>query len=822
MIASLSWYLASSLLGWLTFPLVFRLFPALADRGYALARAAGILLWGWVFWILASLGILHNDVGGVLFAIVVLLGLSLWSLTANERSQLADLRDWFVTHKHLVIVTEILFLLAFAFLALVRAANPEAVGTEKPMELAFINAILRSPGFPPIDPWMSGYSISYYHFGYILTAMLTRLTGISGNIAFNLMSALVFALAAIGSYGILYDLLSAYPFKKEEAEETRSLKTGAWLTALLAPLFLLVLSNAEGLLEIFHGMGWFWSGSSTSNFWTWLNIKDLNTAPTGEGWLPARYLWWWRASRVISDTDLVGSFQEVIDEFPAFSFVLGDLHPHVLALPFNMLGIGVALNVFLGGWHGAIRFLGLRLRTTPRDFFFTALVLGGLAFLNTWDILFTAALVVGAYVLLRVREEGWTWACLEDAFLLGIPLAVLSLILYLPFYIGFSSQAGGILPNIVNPTRGAQLWVMWGTLLIPLLVYLVYAATAPGARPRPGTALAWVVGGILLLWAFSWLMGIAAQWRDPGFVTQYLASQNQSGFASLFSAATGLRLSYVGGLLTMALVLWLSLTNLLSISRGDRELDEDLTQTHSSINTSYFVLLAIVIGALLVLVPDFVYIQDLFGYRINTVFKFYYQAWQLWSLAAAFGTAILLGNLRGIWNVLWRILLALVLVTGLVYPILAFANKTNNFKPSTGFSLDASAHLNIYNPDDAAAIHYLQTAPLGVVAEAIGGSYSNYARISTYTGLPAVLGWPWHEYQWRGDWSAHGTREADIKTLYEVPDWETARAILDRYQVRYVVVGSLERTTYNISEGKFQLHLVVLFQAGNTVIYGVP
>src|SRR5512137_1572652 len=142
MTAFLSWYITSSLLGWLTFPLVFRLFPALTDRGYSLARAAGILLWGWVFWILASLGILRNDLGGVLFAIFVLLGLSLWSLMTDHWSQLHEIVGWFSSNKSLLLAVELLFLLTFAFMAFVRAANPEAVGTEKPMELAFINATL--------------------------------------------------------------------------------------------------------------------------------------------------------------------------------------------------------------------------------------------------------------------------------------------------------------------------------------------------------------------------------------------------------------------------------------------------------------------------------------------------------------------------------------------------------------------------------------------------------------------------------------------------------------------------------------------------------
>ena len=85
-----------------------------------------------------------------------------------------------------MVSVEALFLLAFAAWAFVRAANPEAVGTEKPMELAFINAILRSPAFPPHDPWLSGYAISYYYFGYVLVAMLAKTGGTSGGVAFNL------------------------------------------------------------------------------------------------------------------------------------------------------------------------------------------------------------------------------------------------------------------------------------------------------------------------------------------------------------------------------------------------------------------------------------------------------------------------------------------------------------------------------------------------------------------------------------------------------------------------------------------------------------
>src|SRR3990172_875834 len=204
MTAFLVWYIILTILGWLTFPLAHYLFPALADRGYTLSRAAGMLIWGYIFWLLASLGIAQNDMGGILLALALLVGLSAWSVVNRQSS----IGNFLQSNKALIITTEILFFVAFAFLAFVRSANPELASTEKPMELAFINGILRSPVFPPQDPWLSGYAISYYYFGYVMTAMLARLSGIAGSMAHNLMTSLIFALGAVGSFGILYNLLS--------------------------------------------------------------------------------------------------------------------------------------------------------------------------------------------------------------------------------------------------------------------------------------------------------------------------------------------------------------------------------------------------------------------------------------------------------------------------------------------------------------------------------------------------------------------------------------------------------------------------------------
>ncbi len=829
MAAFISWYLILTLLGWLTFPLTFRLFPALADRGFTLARAAGLLIWGYVFWLFTSLGLTENNPGGILFALLVLAGLSLSCFFFPEsgaEKRRADFFAWLRQNLRLVLSVEVLFLVAFALLAALRAGNPELDNAEKPMELMFINAILRSPSFPPHDSWLSGYAISYYYFGYVMTAMLAMLTGLTGSIAHNLMTALVFALAAVGAFGLLFNLLAA-------RNADPAARRGLIALALLAPLFLLLVSNLEGFLEVLHRAGVFWTGST--NFWTWLDIRDLSDPPAQPLALtPDRFWWWWRASRVISDYDLAGNFREVIDEFPFFSFLHADLHPHVLAIPFNLLGVAIALNIFFGGWAGTTDLFGLRLKITPLGFFATALALGGLAFLNTWDILVGAALIVSAYVLRRVSAEGWSWDRLLDVFALGLPLGVLALLLYLPFYFGFASQAGGILPNLTNPTRGVQLWVMFFPLFVPMLAYLLYLWRGERRVAHWLLAILLAVGLVVALWALSWTLGWVAYTRDPGFINQYLGTQGGLSPSAFFAVAMSRRFSYIAGLLTMLAILIPALAFLIA-HRGSGT--ESATPALASAKplaavetdgsplreqASPFILLLIVIGAVLVIAPDFVFLRDQFNSRLNTIFKFYYQAWLLWSLAAAFAVTVLLQRLRHVWEWLFRIALVLLLFMCLTYPVLGVYSKTNNFTPALGWTLDDFQRIVRANPDEAAAILWLRSAPYGVVAEAVGGSYTNYARISEYTGLPTVLGWPGHESQWRGSSDPQGTRQNDIAQLYGTANWETALGILKTYGIRYVYVGDLERTTYPLQEQKFQQHLVTDFQQGSVVIYELP
>ncbi|GAB4527916.1 MAG: DUF2298 domain-containing protein [Anaerolineales bacterium] len=795
MLSALLWYLLLTLLSWLTFPLAYRLLPGLRDRGYALSRTLGLLLWGYVFWLLASLGVLYNTPGGVWAGLV---GLAVLSVLIGH-ARWGALRAWLREHAGMVLITEVLFALAFAFMTVVRAAVPEILGTEKPMELAFINAILHSPTFPPHDPWLSGYAISYYYFGYVLVAMLAQVTHTAAPVAFNLGLSTVFALSAVGAYGVAYDL---FPVRHSPASGKKPAGTGA---ALLAPLFLLLMGNAEALLEAFYARGWFWRSDGTSPFWAWLDIKDLTSAPQALASHPTRFWWWWRASRVLQDYSLSGAPKEIIDEFPAFSYVLGDLHPHVLAMPFALLAVGLALNLYRGGARGRMRWWWM----TPSGFGLAALALGGMAFLNTWDFPIYVGLFAAAYALRQAHTAGWSWERLGEFLSLGAALGIAGGLLYLPFYAGFSSQAGGLIPNLVYVTRGAHLWVMFGTLFVPLLSWLISLAGNGQVNWRRGL---WLGCGFLLVGLVFALLGGVVSGLAPATRDIFLGSMDASSPGMALVAAFQRRLSAPGGWLTLLILLMMILARL-SIASED-----------APTGTDDFPLLLALFAVLLVAVPEFVFLRDQFGWRMNTIFKFYYQAWLLFALAAAYGVTVTLQRARVSWRVVTSLGLAAALWAGVLFSYWGFASRTDGlrgFSPSR-WSLDGGGYLREASPDDMAAIDALRAGPPGVVAEAVGGSYSAFARVATYSGHPTVLGWPGHESQWRGGAAEMGSREVDIRRLYETANWTEAQTILQQYGVGYVFVGSLERQTYRVSERKFEQNLVLIFEQGQTRLYRVP
>lgn len=840
-----SWYLIVTLAGYMTLPLAFRFLKFLPDRGFTFSRPLGLLMWGYFFWLLTSFGVLQNNAGGVLFALFLLAAVS----AVVVRGKWEEFKIWFDSHKGLIVTAEILFLIAYLVWAVVRAANPEIIYTEKPMELAFINAILRSPTFPPFDPWLSGYAISYYYFGYVIVSMIIHLSGVPSSIGFNLGIAMWFGLTALAAFGILYNLLSGV-FKTTDRPEA-SRKAVGW--ALLAPLFILIVSNLSGLLDVLHARGVFWQrtaqGVLESSFWQWLGIQEFDQPPPEPlSWTPKRTYWlWWRGSRVLQDFNLVNQREEVIDEFPFFSYLLADMHPHVLGMPFVLLAAGLALNYYLSlrGRPAAEPSLGGWLKD-PRTWL-SALIFGGLSFLNTWDFPIYLALFAGVYVLSRYFQKGWSWQRVGDFVFIALTIGILGILLYLPFYLGFSSQAGGFLPSLIFHTRGVHFWVMFAPLMLPILVWLlsqwsIFRQKGLRLGILIGTGIV-ALGWVLMLIAskiieLAGLLGQAWMTSPDGNLARMGQTLNSlsglffikqgGGGAELFEAAFLRRMTSPGTWLTLMIILILVFAVIIALRRiygSSYFVENNHTSTVLEEQQNHgFVLLLILLGAGLTLAPEFFYLQDDFGTRMNTIFKFYFQTWILWGIAAAYASAILLNHLIGIRGGLFKTAWLILMISSLMYPAVMLPAKTGLLKSQpVQLTLDGKAYLQRNEPDEWQAFQFLWNMPLGPVVEAVGPQYNpQYARVATHAGQPGLLGWEGHEIQWRGSAREMGSRRVDIETLYQTGDWTRAQEIIQQYGIRYIYIGPVERSTYRVSENKFSSNLGLLYANSSVQIYEVP
>ena len=881
MIGVMSWYLFSLLLAALSLPLAYAGMKKLPSKGVFLLRPLGMLLWGAIFWWLTTLRLMQNDLASQVTALFILAGINLAVLHKTDK---ADFRAWITKNKKLFLIGEVLFLAAFILMALVRAANPEIINTEKFMEMAFINAILKSPGFPPMDPWLSGYSISYYYFGYLMAAMLIRVTGVSSAVGYNLVAAFWFGMTAAGAYGVLWDLLSL------RQENAKCDQTAIFLTrrkavlALLAPLMMLAMGNWFGGLDMIHARGLL-----LARVWEDLDIPELTREPAALTIKPQRGGWsWWQASRVVQDRTLDGRAMEVIDEFPAFTFLLADIHPHMLSMPLALLAVAQALNAYLGGWEGEIRFGRVTLPASGMSIALGVATLGGIGFMNTWDFPFYLLLMGAAFMLYRARTAGWTGKRFWELVGFGGIGGVLSIGAYLPFYLSFSSQAGGVIPSLAFFTKGKYFWIMFGPLLIPILGFLVSRL-----RRISKTSLLYglriAAAALVGLFAFGGALGLAST-RIEVAKNALLGLQGAVSMGELLKESLLRRLTAPGTWLTLFLMVWFAFSLLIEKVRTDKTdpagIEGETEVEKPRAKPTVFALLMVLVGVILTLVPEFVYLRDQFGWRMNTIFKFYYQAWILWSLAGAYGLVWLFTPVRqsakqnkwwlfallaaslaaglvvlsdwgemplgsfgssaldyvmllpGMITLAWMIALAVKedwrkviglaaafgVLVGMAYPLIEGWNKTNGFSPHRGFSLDGKRDFYLSAGDEMMAAEWLAKAPVGVMAEAIsetGGSYTTYNSISTFSGMPTVLGWVGHEAQWRGGYEEIGNRQADIRELYSTGKWERAQAIIDMYNIRYIVVGNTERNTYQMDQSKFDAHLVKVFDSQTVDIYEV-
>ena len=371
-----------------------------------------------------------------------------------------------------------------------------------------------------------------------------------------------------------------------------------------------------------------------------------------------------------------------IDEFPFFSFLLGDNHPHVLALPFVLLAIGLAFNLFLRQITKQRLSPRMRLAANPNP-----ARRGGIpvafALDNDWLLFVFSALILGCTGLLEhlglahlpgrghaglwngagdPEKVAWIGQTIYRSVILGFGLGILSVLLYIFFYLSFSSQAAGILPYVFPPTRLPQYLVMFGTFIFLLGCFLVAYLRKPGAQrgQRLKSAFTWwwrilliCIGLYFLILLLIALVLYSSATRHR-IVTLAATLQTVLGGMSLsqaFGASIVARLRDPWLMLLLSAPIgigacqsWAACYAKRSCRRGFT--DRAKFSAQPSLSSEPFVFILIFTGLALTLVVEFLYLRDSFGVRMNTVFKFYYQAWVMLGCASAYAVWWLLDRLE--------------------------------------------------------------------------------------------------------------------------------------------------------------------------------
>jgi YYY domain-containing protein len=433
----LAWWIAIEVLGALAFPLVFLALGRLWDGGWLLAKPVGVLLLAYLAWLPPSLHwatFSRREIGlaGVVIGVAALLSLVLQarvrrphlaSPTAVGEESMAWLRE----HWRRVLCGEVLFAGLFALFMVIRMSNPDlwhpAMGGEKPMDFAYLNATLKTTYFPPYDPWFSGGYINYYYFGFVIVGALIKLLGIVPAVGYNLAVALLPAFSAIGAFTVVASLLA---WRRAPARQVG-------VFGLLA----VVLTTIMG------------------------NLGDIPLLAQRLQHVPMRIEWWyWNATREIP---------EVINELPFFTFLYGDLHAHAIALPYTLVAIGTATAIVLARTR-LERLAGLGL---------LALVIGALKPTNTWD--FPTYLILAAAFLLVADWPRWQWALVKAG-----GLFVVASLLFLPYSQHFATLYSSVQPWTGKRTQLGPYLIIHGIFLFIISCYLLHEVFGPRSRSVAG------------------------------------------------------------------------------------------------------------------------------------------------------------------------------------------------------------------------------------------------------------------------------------------------------------------------------------------------
>jgi len=862
---TVTWYLLAAVLGLVTLPLTVAALGWLPDRGYVLARPVGVLLLAWLSWILTNVTPLHYSRGTILLALgLIALASAATFLFAGQRRRFAGL--W-RTQKRLIVVSELLFLLFFVLFWLIRWGNPDLwhpyMGGEKPMDFAYLNAVIKSTEFPPYDPWFAGGYLNYYYFGQVMVGTLIKLIGIVPAVAYNLAIPLWFAMTAMGAFSVTYNLVAGRGCRPQGAAVgeggERAREPLPYIWGLVGALFVAVLGNLGEihllLLKLGEGAASTFESTIPGLAWLVRTVIGAFELIFGGQALPVGINeWYWNASRAIPTPP----GQSVITEFPFFTFLYADLHAHLIAMPLAFLSLAAALALVKGGEkeQAAGRSTPLTLRDSLRSWrwparlgplLLMALAIGAMRCTNSWDVPPHLLVALGALSIAEYSRRGrldwrlagsvaWQFVLV---FILGWSL------LYRPFWASYGSYYDSV--------------ARWEGARTPLWAYLI-------------------VHGLFLFAIGSYLVARAAGWgsgrrADPLLRRMWLTARYRASHARLRGAAQIARVRN----LPVSRWAWVGLAALIVATiaclvpgRSDPSLSGEagfgykswavfglglplaalglllLFRARVSPTERLWAWLAL-LGLAMTLGVEVIVLEGDIG-RMNTVFKFYLQVWLMWGVTAAATLAWIIPRLgrsggRTAGQTAWLAILAVLVFLTAMYPPLATRAKiTDRFDRGLGPGLDGWAYMTTAtygDPQggsyelkwDGEAIQWLLDNVVGtpVILEGQVGEYRWGARYSINTGLPTVLGWNWHQRQQRAAAGEDDVwkRADDVADIYNTTNPEAAAVLLRKYDVQYVIVGPLERLYYT-PEGlaKFDRMeadgmLMVVYRSEGVTIYTV-
>ena len=798
-----AWLVVMQLMALAVLPVALAAFRSLPDGGYLLAKPLGILAVALVAWLLASLQWMAFSFGAVLVGIGAVALASCVVLVFTWSSFWSFFRErWRV-----IAIGEVVFLVAFLAFVVLRMANPDLwhpwQGGEKPMDTAYLNAVLKSSFMPPYDPWYAGGYLNYYYWGQFIVASFIHATGIDPAVAVNLAVPMFFALTVGGAFSVVYNLAEAgrlrLPRRRarvgsnvestevedESSEKMPSKGAGvfSWspvIAGVAAALFVTVIGNLDGAVQSLESLYALLMNEPTGGFDFWRSSRMMPPDPPGNE----------------------------ITEFPYFTILFADLHAHLMAIPFTILVVGIGLAVVMRARsaepkRGRLAGMGWGLADFVQ-IVLLGIAVGALRPINTWDyptyLLLSMAAVLLAAIL---RTGGLNLLVMVEAAVKGVLVFLIGFIVFLPYHLNYETAFSSI-ESTTNQT------VLWQFLL--MLGLFVFA-----------------IGSYLVSESRSWLPDVGRLvWRPFSGLASVSGPTSESSDASTHRRRIGtVRLSLVAlGLALIGLVVVLKVVEIigstipfvfgllvLTLAAGARA----VLSSRADAPQTAFVLLMALTAFFVVIGVDIVRVEGDID-RMNTVFKFYLQVWVLMALASAYvlwrlwhGWGDSLDNLpKG--KKLWLGCLAVLVVCVSVYPVLGTHDRlSRRFDTTLPLTLDGMAYMQdgqrhsdqrgtIDLTEDYEAIRWIQQNVEGspVMLEAVTPTYRWGGRISIYTGLPNIAGWEWHQMQQR--WNYRETvprRIAQVERIYNTSDTQVALDIMREYGVEYVYLGQVERLYYD-------------------------